>query len=221
MPGFLIGLSALAFGAFFIYHSRLDAAIRAHINEGEGDVTVRLYLLGGALRLRLSARVFRGEEGHLRLEVLKDGKPLSVRKKTSSKAKKKKTGQPRFTFPAAARQYAVRRLDLSSLGLSLTVGVASDAAVTAQLCGLALTVLESAACVVRALKPRARVLMRAAPHYAKDCLRARFSCIAGIKIGHLIHVAALIAAYYAKGALKKWLIQLKTLCVPPWKTSKI
>lgn len=217
MHGWIVALCALLFAGFILYHSRLDVAARAHLEEKEGEATLRMVLLGGSVRFLLRMWIGRDESGHLSYRIFWGDRPIAPKPKGKPDREKKHSGA---RFPPALRQYALRHVDLSSLGLSLTVGVASDAAITAQLCGLALTVLESAACVIRAIKPNARVLMRAAPHYAKDCIRARFSCIAGIKIGHLIHIAAMAAAYQMRGALTLWLTRLKTSCVPPWKTSR-
>lgn len=217
--GWLIGAAAAAFALFLLYHSKLELATRLTMGE-EKQLNTTLLLLGGAVRLRANISLIRNESGQLQFQFRLNDKPKPMPKRKQQKDKPKAKAAPTGLSPKA-RQFAIRHVNLRSLGVSMTIGVANNAALTAQLCGLALTVLESASAVIRALKPRARVLMRAAARYNSDCLRLRLSCIASIKIGHLMIIAAMIAANQAKGAFKQWLTRLKMSCVPPWKTSRI
>ncbi len=207
----LIGVCAVSFALFLLCQSRMEMALRAHIG-GENTFSASAYFLGGAVRHKFEGSVVRGEDGRLSITTAFNGNPVKV--------KRRENIFKREMVSPAARDLFIRRVDLESLGFSMTIGIASDAAITAQLCGLALTVLESAAGIVRILKPNARVLMRSAPNFREDCLRIRFSCIFRIKIGHIILIAARAAIDIAKGAIAAWLTRLKALCAPRWKTSK-
>jgi len=215
-----IWAAALAFVLFFLYHSRVEAALGIHLDGKTLRISARVALLGGSVCLRLEGAFLPDAQGKPTSLLTLNGKPLKIpaaKRKTQKKSPGLQDLRRWKPLIAPARRLLRQYVSLRTLHAAATIGLAGDASATARLCGLTRTALECAAGPLRALHPHASIALRATPDYQKDCLRLRASCIISIKIGHIMLISVKITARLLKGAFA-WLIRSKASCAPPWKT---
>jgi hypothetical protein len=100
----------------------------------------------------------------------------------------------------------------------LLLGLRGDAAATAELCGLLLSLLSGVWALWLGGGKGFQSKIEIRPDFQRDVLEIEGSCMISAKSGHIMAAAFSCLIESWKGALQQWLTRLRASWAPPWRT---